>query len=182
MKSLIRPLLPAIAVLAAEFGCVRPPHVLSAFRARIDVDGRLRAGPHAGVDFAAAERTPVIAAAEGEVSELTVNPAGCGLGVLILHGRFNRYTIYCHLDRVYVEKGQWVRRGAVIGRVGRTGNTAGVPHLHLELCRERCPTGHMDGYLVGVEDPLLATVGCFDPREQLPDDRLRLTFPLACHR
>jgi murein DD-endopeptidase MepM/ murein hydrolase activator NlpD len=87
---------------------------------------------HQGVDFAAREGAPVLAAADGEVTE-----AGWAGG----YGRLLRIkhaggwaTGYAHLSRFApgVEPGARVDRGQVVGFVGRTGLATG-PHLHFEV-------------------------------------------------
>ncbi len=51
--------------------------------------------------------------------------------VTIDHG-FGRETKYGHMDKIHVKKGQKVKRGDVIGTVGKSGRTTG-PHLHYEV-------------------------------------------------
>lgn len=59
--------------------------------------------------------------------------AGYGQVVLIAHpGGFR--TMYAHLSRVRVRRGQWVRAGSWIGNAGCTGSCTGL-HLHFELHR-----------------------------------------------
>ena len=94
--------------------------------------GRHRA--HQGVDLAAPNGTPVRAMADGVVTF-----AGwfgqLGRAVRIEHGKSSSYeTVYGHFSRVAnnVEEGRRVRKGEIIGYVGRTGLATG-PHLHLEL-------------------------------------------------
>ena len=85
---------------------------------------------HDGIDLAAPEGTPVVAAESG-----TVLFAGKkrGYGNLILVGHDGDVvTVYAHNRENLVEVGQRVRRGALIARVGRTGNATG-PHLHFEV-------------------------------------------------
>jgi murein DD-endopeptidase MepM/ murein hydrolase activator NlpD len=56
---------------------------------------------------------------------------GYGFRVIIDHG--NDYiTLYAHLRDIYVERGQIVGQGQVIGASGANGNVTG-PHLHFEL-------------------------------------------------
>ena len=146
----------------------------------IGVRGFTRTGAHGGVDFRDGQGAPVLAAAEGEVISVTEQPIGCGIGVLIAHGQFDRHTAYCHLEKALVRSGQKVRRAEVIGLVGTTGYEGGIPHVHLELCTSPCPTGHPDGYLLGTEDPLAFSVGCFDPKKTYSTDKLVLTYPVKC--
>lgn len=89
---------------------------------------RFAAGQHRGIDIPAAVGTPVRAACAGRVRFAgTVGDAGrtvavtCGAHV----------ATYLHLARVHVRRGATVRRGAVIGLVGRSGRPRGAPHLHL---------------------------------------------------
>jgi murein DD-endopeptidase MepM/ murein hydrolase activator NlpD len=171
--------LSAVALALALAGCCAAPKILSPYRSRLDADGTPRGAEHAGVDFRGRIGDPVLAAADGEVLRVTLNLSGCGIGVLISHAH-DRFTVYCHLDRALVRPGERVRRGQVIGRVGTTGNTAGVPHLHLELCTEACPIGHLDGVLSITEDPMAVMQGRFDASRVYPTDRLVLTYPVRC--
>lgn len=85
---------------------------------------------HTGVDLAAAEGTPVLAARAGRVL-LVESVGGYGLSVLIEHGQ-GLETLYAHLLDAAVVQGQDVEAGAVIGRLGASGQATG-PHLHFEL-------------------------------------------------
>jgi murein DD-endopeptidase MepM/ murein hydrolase activator NlpD len=101
--------------------------------------------------------------------------------VVLLHPGFKRWTAYCHLTRAVVTTGQTVARGERIGLSGASGNSAGVPHVHLELCTTACAS-HRDGDLWGTQDPLGAVVGCHDPQRVYPADRFTLTLPIECRR
>jgi murein DD-endopeptidase MepM/ murein hydrolase activator NlpD len=153
--------------------------ILSPYRSLVGANARPRRLPHAGVDIAAPLGTPVLAVAEGVVSGLIDYEPGCGIGVVLSHRTFKRWTAYCHLTRALVTAGQRVARGQPIGLSGASGNSAGVPHVHLELCTTAC-VSHRDGDLRGTQDPLAAVIGCFDPNRVYPTDRLALTLPLPC--
>jgi len=86
---------------------------------------------HAGEDLAAPEGTPVVAALSGRVVSSGL-AGGYGLAVEIEHQRPLRRTLYGHLSELYVQAGDRVRQGEVVGRVGSTGLSTG-PHLHFEL-------------------------------------------------
>lgn len=158
------------------------PLILSGYQS-YTFDGKLRfsEAQHPGIDFGELYGAPVLAAADGKVINLNNSTVGCGIGVLLLHFDFRRYTVYCHLEKYIVAEGQQVKRGEVIGFVGISGRTYGVPHLHWELCTYQCDRGHNDGSLWGTEDPLAVTAGCFDPKRTYPAaDRLVLTYPVQC--
>jgi murein DD-endopeptidase MepM/ murein hydrolase activator NlpD len=85
--------------------------------------------PHLGIDYAAPTGTPVRTVAEG-----TVQFAGWQRGygnVIFIQHRQERTTVYAHLHRIDVRKGQRVDQGDLIGLVGSTGDSTG-PHLHFE--------------------------------------------------
>lgn len=155
--------------------------ILSPYRSRLGANARPRLLPHAGVDFAVPVGTPVLAAADGVVSMLIDYEPGCGVGVVLSHPAFKRWTAYCHLTRAVVTTGQIVARGEHIGLSGASGNSAGVPHVDLELCMTACAS-HRDGDLRGTQDPLGAVVGCHDPQQVYPTDRFTLTLPIECRR
>lgn len=82
--------------------------------------------PHRGTDFAAAIGTPIIATANGTVTEST-RRGGNGKFVKIKHNS-TYSTQYLHMKAQNVRKGDYVKQGDVIGWVGMTGNTGG-PHV-----------------------------------------------------
>jgi len=82
--------------------------------------------PHKGTDFAAAIGTPIIATANGTVTEST-RRGGNGKYVKIKHNA-TYSTQYLHMKNRNVKVGDYVKQGDVIGWVGMTGNTGG-PHV-----------------------------------------------------
>jgi hypothetical protein len=84
--------------------------------------------PHFGVDIAAPEGTPVYAPDHAKV--LLANPKMVltGQTLLLDHG-LGVKSIYVHLSDMTVKAGDVVKRGQLIGRVGKTGRATG-PHLH----------------------------------------------------
>ena len=82
--------------------------------------------PHMGADYAIAEGTPVLAAADGRVvlAEEMFYP---GNGVIVDHGD-SLFTIYYHLSEIQVQPGQDVKKGERLGLSGHTGRATG-PHL-----------------------------------------------------
>ncbi|MBO3117936.1 peptidoglycan DD-metalloendopeptidase family protein [Winogradskyella sp. DF17] len=82
--------------------------------------------PHKGTDFAAPVGTPIMATANGTVIEST-RKGGNGKYVKIRHNA-TYTTQYLHMSKRLVKKGQFVKQGDIIGKVGMTGNTGG-PHV-----------------------------------------------------
>jgi murein DD-endopeptidase MepM/ murein hydrolase activator NlpD len=83
--------------------------------------------PHAGLDIAAPEGTPVRAPAAGTIIE-TGNYFFNGNTLFIDHGQ-GVISMYNHLSHISVKKGAHVERGQRIGAVGKTGRVTGA-HLH----------------------------------------------------
>lgn len=89
---------------------------------------------HEGVDLLASIGTPVLASRAGIVVAARYSQ---GMGnFIIIHHPGNITSIYGHLSKIYVTKGEFVRQGEVIGAVGKTGNANFrdiQPHLHFEV-------------------------------------------------
>ncbi|MGH8730052.1 MAG: M23 family metallopeptidase, partial [Burkholderiales bacterium] len=85
---------------------------------------------HKGVDYAAPTGTRVRATADGVV-KVAERQNGYG-NVVILEHQSKYTTLYGHLSRFAVRKGEHVQQGEVIGYVGKTGLATG-PHLHYEF-------------------------------------------------
>ncbi|MBI1392043.1 MAG: peptidoglycan DD-metalloendopeptidase family protein [Alphaproteobacteria bacterium] len=98
------------------------------------VNGFKRGAPgerNDGIDIAAPVGTPVRAAADGEVVYRGAGLDGYGNLLLIRHDD-GFVTAYAHNDVMLVRKGQQVRQGQVIAKVGQTG-AADQPRLHFEI-------------------------------------------------
>lgn len=85
---------------------------------------------HKGTDFAAATGTPARTVGDGTVAFAGVQN-GYGNVVFIKHRNGNE-TVYAHLSKINVQRGQSVSQGQTIGLVGATGWATG-PHLHFEF-------------------------------------------------
>lgn len=85
---------------------------------------------HSGVDIAAPYGTSVRASADGEV-EYAGWKGNMGRCVIISHEKGYK-TLYAHLSRTKVSKGQTVSQSQIIGLEGSTGRSTG-PHLHFEI-------------------------------------------------
>tara|TARA_B000000609_G_C24113258_1_gene315229 strand:- start:13 stop:858 length:846 start_codon:yes stop_codon:yes gene_type:complete len=86
---------------------------------------------HAGMDFSAKTGTPIYATGNGKVIRVRKSRKGYGNHVKIDHG-YGYVTLYAHMQKYIVKKGQKVKRGEVIGYVGNTGKSV-APHLHYEV-------------------------------------------------
>lgn len=87
---------------------------------------------HQGIDFAALSGTEVIATAAGVVTTVGVK-SGYGKFIEINHGD-GYSTRYAHNKELLVKKGDMIKKGQVIAKVGNTGRSTG-PHVHYEVMR-----------------------------------------------
>ncbi len=85
---------------------------------------------HAGVDFAAGRGTPIYATGDGVVT-FAGWQTGYGRVVKIQHA-FGFETVYAHMNKIRIKKGERVARGDRIGDMGNSGRSTGV-HLHYEV-------------------------------------------------
>lgn len=86
--------------------------------------------PHNGTDFGAPSGTPVRSVADGVVS-YAGSSGGHGNFVKLQHAD-GYETSYSHLSSIAVRRGERVKQGALVGRVGTTGLSTG-PHLHFQM-------------------------------------------------
>ena len=110
--------LPAAAAVTSQFGTLR------------SYNGGAFNRYHNGTDFAGAPGTPILAPAAGQVVMAdTLNVRGNA--TMIDHG-WGIYTGYWHQTEIYVQPGDFVQTGQIIGTIGATGRVTGA-HLHWEL-------------------------------------------------
>lgn len=91
--------------------------------------------PHMGIDLAAGRGTAILAARGGRVVYRGRDFRGYGRMVLVENGG-GWTTLYAHLDKYYVEEGQKLAGGEMIGAMGRSGRATGV-HLHFEIRKDK---------------------------------------------
>ncbi len=89
---------------------------------------------HWGMDFTAPTGTPIYATGDGKVSKYKKSRSGYGNHIIIDHG-YGYQTLYAHMSKVDVLRGQKVKRGDIIGYVGSSGRST-APHLHYEVIKD----------------------------------------------
>ena len=104
--------------------------VASGYGMRIDPFLKVRR-MHYGLDFSVKKGTPIYATADGEVVIIKSSFGGLGKHIYLDHGNGYR-TVYAHLNKFNVKKGQKVKRGELIAYSGNTGRSTS-PHLHYEV-------------------------------------------------
>ena len=90
---------------------------------------------HWGMDFTAPKGTPIYASGDGKVKRADNNASGYGKHIRIDHG-YGYLSLYAHLSKYNVKRGQKVKRGDLIGFVGNTGRSE-APHLHYEVWKDK---------------------------------------------
>jgi murein DD-endopeptidase MepM/ murein hydrolase activator NlpD len=89
---------------------------------------------HWGMDFTAPKGIPIYATGDGRVTRADNNSSGYGKHIRVDHG-YGYMSLYGHLSKYNVRKGQKVQRGDLIGFVGSTGRSE-APHLHYEVWKD----------------------------------------------
>ncbi|WP_298303474.1 M23 family metallopeptidase [Flavobacterium sp.] len=101
-------------------------HITSKFSKNRFHPVQLKWKPHKGTDYAAPTGTPIMTTAAGVVEQAGYT-AGNGNFVKVKHDK-TYATQYLHMSRILVRRGQRVKQGEVIGKVGSTGLASG-PHV-----------------------------------------------------
>lgn len=87
---------------------------------------------HHGIDLRAEMGTNTYATADGIVLKVNSHDyGGYGKKIEIIHN-YGFQTIYAHLESIFVEEGDYIKKGQIIGATGNTGRSNG-PHLHYEV-------------------------------------------------
>ncbi len=111
------------------------PFSNSGWRSNITSEYGYRTDPepgfHSGLDIGMAMGTEILAVKSGTVKTAQHGTTGYGNYIIIDHGG-GLETLYAHCSELLVSEGQEVEAGAVIAKVGSTGNSTG-PHLHIEI-------------------------------------------------
>jgi len=141
---------------------------------------------HKGFDILVPSRTPVLAAADGEVSRAQTSIL-YGRQLMIDHAAgaagYRIQTRYFHLSERLVEVGDQLRRGQLIGYSGASGMAGGFPHLHFEV--HRLGEGD-DAVAVSVLDPQLfwvegkGKITCYDKNREWQARPVALSYPVPC--
>lgn len=139
---------------------------------------------HLGTDFISPVGTPVLAAADGQVTRSFFDPA-YGHTVVIAHGADDTgrpvTTRYAHLAARSVTPGTPVSRGQQIATLGRSGVLAGgIAHLHFEVWigSQNDPDNARDPNTLWADGT--GRVTCFDAARTIPPRPFRITHPVAC--
>ncbi len=169
---------------------LRAPVQFSRISSRYNLKRRIRyygnrVRAHKGTDYAAGVGTPILATADGTVTEST-RKGGNGKYVKIRHNS-TYSTQYLHMKNQNVKRGQFVRQGDVIGWIGMTGNTSG-PHVcyrfwrngtQVDPLREELPLAKpLDGTLqpkyFTYIDPIKYQLDCMEYTTSLKEEHLEL--------
>lgn len=102
---------------------IENPRVTSAF-------GTRGSRPHSGIDIGAQVGTAVMAVEDGIVLHAE-RLSSYGNLIVIKHAQ-NYFSAYAHNSKIFVKKGQQVKKGQKVSLVGMTGHTKG-PHMHFEI-------------------------------------------------
>lgn len=124
-----------------------------------------RSALHTGLDFQAETGIAILAAAGGVVVTQEIHPA-YGNMIEVDHGN-DLITRYAHASKVFVKKGDLIKRGQKIAEVGNTGRSTG-PHLHFEVLVQGVPQDPQKFLNAGRNIPQLQMAGASAPPTQKP--------------
>nr|WP_279343742.1 M23 family metallopeptidase [Variovorax terrae] len=127
-----------------------------------------RSALHTGLDFQAEPGTSILAAAGGVVATQEFHPA-YGNMVEIDHGN-DLITRYAHASKVWVKKGDLIKRGQKIAEVGTTGRSTG-PHLHFEVLVQGVPQDPQKFLAAGENLPAPQMARAMAPAPAAPGQR-----------
>ena len=102
---------------------------------------------HKGLDFSVFKGTPIYAPAEGVIQSARYS-GNRGKHIKINH-EFGYNTLFLHLSKINVKRGQKVKRGDLIGQTGNSGRST-APHLHYEVHYNGVAQNPMDYFFSGV--------------------------------
>lgn len=128
---------------------------------------------HLGVDYGAPIGTPVRVVGDGVVS-FAGQQTGYGNVIQVQHSG-DRMTVYAHLSRIDVRRGEHVSQGENIGAVGETGWATG-PHLHFEF---RLHGQQLDPLVVAKSAETVALASADRPRFALQAQQLKSALDVA---
>ena len=141
---------------------------------------------HEGVDIRAFHGDPIWAVADGEVYEVKPDD-GHNYGVRVRVRHSNGYrSVYAHLDRTFVQVGQRVTGGEILGLADSTGNSSG-PHLHFTLKLDGATAAGVTEYPADIIDPtpfLTTNLPLGEPYKPAPVNTLDIAeymFPLSAN-
>jgi len=97
---------------------------------------------HDGIDIAAPKGTRIYAPADGRVVYAGQKFSGYGKMIIIEHNS-KTATLYGHCHKLLVKSGELIKRGSLIGLVGKTGR-ATAPHLHFEIRVNKKPVDPLE--------------------------------------
>jgi len=123
--SVIKPVVAEPCYITSKYGDIRK------FVYR---DGGSEGSIHNGIDYAAEQGSFIFSCAAGKVV-FAGNRLITGNSIVIEHLP-GLYSLYYHLDKLYVTEGMFVSKGATIGILGSTGLATG-PHLHWEIRNQK---------------------------------------------
>lgn len=121
--------IPSIKPVRAD-KLARKVKLLSGFGMRLHPIYKVRK-MHQGIDFTAPKGTPIQATGDGVVERVEKKSTGYGHNIIINHGHGYK-TLYGHMSRFDVKRGDKVKKGQQIGLVGNTGSST-APHCHYEV-------------------------------------------------
>ena len=128
---------------------------------------------HLGVDYGAATGTPVRSVGDGVVDFAGVQN---GFGnVVVLNHRQGHQTLYAHLSKINVRRGQSVEQGQNLGLVGATGWATG-PHLHFEF---RVNGVHRDPQIIAQQSESVPVTASLRPLFDLSAMQVRAQLAAA---